>query len=163
MRSRRIAQWSLGALLCGLTQACTAGYITDPNGNALSPNTAVVVELNGTQGNYSAKTWDLNGQTVFSFDPNAPSTGGNVKALVAPGDYTVTVVTNTGARYYSYGPSAALGNYTPCSESDYFTGATTKCQLLQLKIYPTLCFEGLPQPYQDGQFYVVSLGPHDCD
>jgi hypothetical protein len=159
----KLARCAFAGSLVLIASGCTAGYITDASGNAWNLQASTQVELRSDTNSYSAQGWTLGGDSVFSLDPNGPTSLQNSKVQVAPGLYRVYVAMNYGATVYSSYQLVNLGQYATCPYSDYFTGQSTSCQLLQLEIHPTTCFESLPKVHQNGNFLVVPIGTHSCD
>jgi hypothetical protein len=146
-----------------LTPACTAGYITDNSGNPYTIGVNTEVELIGTKSYFWAPAWSLDGDTVFSFDPSAGDTPQNTSVQIPADDYFVYVSSAYGEILYQNYGKVRLGNYVSCPFNDYFTSKPTDCQLLQLMVYPNGCFEGLPKPYQNGNFFVIPMAKNSCD
>jgi hypothetical protein len=168
MESPKLVRCVFAMSLALFAPACTAGYITDNSGNPYSIGVNTEVKLISSTNAYYANAWTLSGDTVFSFDPNAPTKldpngPQNTSEVIPADDYFVYVESAFGeVMYQNYG-KVRLGNYAACPFNDYFTSKSTDCQLLQLMVYPNGCFEGLPKPYQNGNVFVIPMAQHSCD
>jgi hypothetical protein len=168
MESPKLVRCVFAMSLALLAPACTAGYITDNSGNPYNIGVSTNVELISNTQAYNATTWTLYGDTVFSFDPSAPTNVNpgspqNTSEEILPDDYFVYVVSAFGEVIYQNYNKVRLGKYAACPFKDYFTNQSTDCQLLQLMVYPNLCLEGLPKPYQNGNVFVIPMAQHSCD
>src|ERR1700733_1845693 len=141
--------------------ACTAGMVTQQNGAQWtpaddgSPLTSAVVTFSNASASYQVWTTTNSEMTSFSFDPNAASmSNGNYQTnnntIVSPGTYTATLAAN-----HVWKANVTVNDGQACPFTDYYTGASTDCEVFQFQLLN--CGVAAQPPSQSGDLTVVQL------
>jgi hypothetical protein len=168
---RRLDKFLLLFIVCFalLAQACTTGSIVDADGNTWvptwGPTNGTVNFYNTVSGqSFRTSTFSTGGSsplTAFSFDPNGPSNASNNPVAIPAGHYSVTVTDINNPYDGPWWAELDMDDTKVCPYSDYYTNNPTRCQLLQLKLYPP-CIGPLAPPAYNGNVLVVELGDETC-
>jgi hypothetical protein len=152
---------ALTMVAAALTEACTGGGITDPNGNLLTgTNGKYEVEFRNTASDTTYYT-TVDNYGYFGFDAYAPAGGSNNAVFIPEGTYQVSVLQAGDSYVTPFTIQHTYSNNSSCP--DHYDSASTHepCALYQLELLDSIARPGAPyaSSYLGFATTVIPLAP----